>query len=278
MSVLTLKEVVLKYNIAPTKKLGQNFLFDLNLTRKIASFAGDLTKNMIIEVGPGPGGLTRSIIERGAVHLVVIERDIRCIAALEELQSMHPGILHIINDDALTLKEEDIVSTKAKIIANLPYNIATTLLFKWLHKIELFESLTLMFQKEVAMRIAAKPRTKEYGRLSVAAQFLCDIEVNFDIPPTAFFPPPKVTSTVITLTPKKTPYLDVTFTEIENITKILFANRRKMLRSAMKTNFVNGEDILADAKIAGTRRAEELDIEDFCTIIKSINNLGVRVK
>ena len=278
MSVLTLKEVVLKYNIAPTKKLGQNFLFDLNLTRKIASFAGDLTKNMIIEVGPGPGGLTRSIIERGAVHLVVIERDIRCIAALEELQSMHPGILHIINDDALTLKEEDIVSTKAKIIANLPYNIATTLLFKWLHKIELFESLTLMFQKEVAMRIAAKPRTKEYGRLSVAAQFLCDIEVNFDIPPTAFFPPPKVTSTVITLTPKKTPYLDVTFTEIENITKILFANRRKMLRSAMKTNFVNGEDILADAKIAGTRRAEELDIEDICTIIKSINNLGVRVK
>lgn len=278
MSVLTLKEVVLKYNIAPTKKLGQNFLFDLNLTRKIASFAGDLTKNMIIEVGPGPGGLTRSIIERGAMNLVVIERDIRCIAALEELQSMHPGILHIINDDALTLKEEDIISKKAKIIANLPYNIATTLLFKWLHKIELFESLTLMFQKEVAMRIAAKPRTKEYGRLSVAAQFLCDIEVNFDIPPTAFFPPPKVTSTVITLTPKKTPYLDVTFAEIENITKILFANRRKMLRSAMKTNFVNGEDILADAKIEGTRRAEELDIEDFCTIIKSINYFGVGVK
>lgn len=197
----SLKSVIKQYDLLPKKNLGQNFLLDQNITDKIVKASSMKSGDNILEIGPGPGGLTRSILALNPTKLTAIEQDSRCIKILEELKLIYPQ-LTIVNGDALKIYEQDLVPAKTRIIANLPYNIGTVLLLKWLDNINYWSSLTLMFQKEVVERIVAEPCTKDYGRLSVISQILCDLEWHFDLKPEAFFPPPKVTSSVITLKPK----------------------------------------------------------------------------
>jgi 16S rRNA (adenine1518-N6/adenine1519-N6)-dimethyltransferase len=196
-----LREVIRRHDLAARKSLGQNFLLDLNLTRRIARAAAPLDQGAVVEIGPGPGGLTRALLLEGASHVTAIERDQRCIAALGELAAAFPGRLTLVDGDALALDPASLAPAPRKIVANLPYNIATALLLRWLPNIAAYESLTLMFQKEVAQRLAAAPRSKEYGRLSVMTQWLCDVRPLFDIPPRAFVPAPKVTSTLMRQSP-----------------------------------------------------------------------------
>jgi 16S rRNA (adenine1518-N6/adenine1519-N6)-dimethyltransferase len=257
----SLSTILKSYNILPDKKLGQNFLLDQNLTDKIARQAGDLSKNIVLEIGAGPGGLTRSLLKYGAKKVIAVERDNRCILALKELQNHYPDRLEVIAGDALAIEEEKILTGPAKIIANLPYNISTVLLFKWLAKIQLFDCLTLMFQKEVADRIVAEPGNKQFGKISVMAQNLCETISHFDISPLAFFPPPKVTSTVISIIPRSQPICKVSQDELSNLCNILFQQRRKMLRVTLK-NLLNEQAIMA-LGIKPTSRPEELTIEQF---------------
>lgn len=267
-----LKEVVISLGIDPKKALGQNFLFDLNLTKRIARAAGDLKSHTIIEIGPGPGGLTRALLEEGAEKIVVIEQDSRCIPALNEINQFYHNKLFILNQDALLYKEEDLNKTDIKIIANLPYNIATVLLFKWLDKIHLFSSLTLMFQKEVADRIIAQPGCKAYGRLSVMTQFLCKVEHQFDINPQAFYPPPKVTSSVLNIYPRKQPFSAIKKSSLELICKLVFNQRRKTLRVSLKQLVDNPERLLQQANIDSSLRPEQLTLEQFCQLTEAYQN------
>ncbi len=250
------------------KSLGQNFLLDLNLTAKIAHAAGDLTGKNVIEVGPGPGGLTRALLDTNATSIHAVERDDRCVAALQDVVAAAGGRLVLHADDALKTDMASLCPAPRVIVANLPYNIATPLLIGWLGEIGAFDSLTLMFQREVAARIAAKPRTKDYGRLSIIAQWLTEVEIKFDIPPAAFTPPPKVTSTVVRLTPKKrgdTVPLDV----MERVTAAAFGQRRKMLRQSLKQLGCNVEKLLNAAGIPPTARAEEIDIAGFVRLAQT---------
>lgn len=271
--MLSLTEVVKKYNLRTKKSLGQNFLLNESLTDKIVGFAGDLKDKRVMEIGPGPGGLTRSILKQSPEKLVIIDMDERCIEALKELQQ-EPGYenkLELVHGDALLINETDYLEPKIKLISNLPYNIGTVLLFKWLDKIEIFESLTLMFQKEVAERICAKPRTKDYGRVSIMAQFLCETKKHFDVKPTAFVPPPKVMSSVISLYPReKLPVDGVDLSKLSRLCKLLFGNRRKVIRSTLKNVSVNGKEVLEKLGISDTKRPEELTVEDFAKISKEI--------
>ncbi len=264
-----LRDVISRYGLQAKKSLGQNFLLDLNLTGRIARAAGDLSDYTVLEVGPGPGGLTRALLAQGARHVVAIERDPRCIAALGELGDACPGRLTVVEADALEIAERELLAAPAKVIANLPYNIATPLLFKWLDVLELFDSLTLLFQKEVAQRIAAEPRTKPYGRLSVRAQWQCRVKLLFDIPGRAFTPPPKVTSTLIQLIPRPTPLAPADSRALEKVVAACFGQRRKMLRSGLKCLTETPEALLAAAGIQGTARAEELGIEEFCALARA---------
>lgn len=244
------------------KSLGQNFLLDLNLTAKIARAAGNLGGKNVIEVGPGPGGLTRALIDTEALSVHAVERDDRCVAALQELaEAAGPRfILHA--EDALKIDYESLCPAPRAMIANLPYNIATTLLIGWLKNAHLFDSMTLMFQKEVAERITAQTRTKDYGRLSVIAQWLCHAAKAFDLPPEAFTPAPKVTSSIVHLKPK--PRTDkVSFETMEKLTAAAFGQRRKMLRQSLKTLIPDAERFLAEAGVPPTARAEEIDIAGF---------------
>lgn len=269
-----IKEILKSYNIAADKSLGQNFLFDGNLTDRIARCSGTLEGKHVIEIGAGPGLLTRSILAAGAKNVTAIEKDKRCFDALNDyLVPKADNRLIVINEDALRGDIYDKIEGKAKIIANLPYNIATELLFLWLEKIEKFESLTLMFQKEVAMRIMAFPKSKEYGRLSIKAQLICEIEHEFDIPPTAFFPPPKVTSTVITLFPRKQPLASVNLHTLDKICKATFGQRRKTLRSSLKQLCKNPAKLLEIANIEENRRPEELSIVEFCNLANNFDGL-----
>lgn len=263
-----LRETVEKYGIFTKKSLGQNFLFDLNLTAKIARSAGNLEGKTVLEIGAGPGGLTRNILAHGAAKVIAVEKDKRCAEALKELAQVSDNKLVIIEADALKIDEKEICSTdnKCKIIANLPYNIATELLFKWLDRIYLFESLTLMFQKEVAERIMAKPHTKEYGRVSILSQLVCEVRKEFDIPPEAFFPPPKVTSTVITMIPQEKNLADVNMDNLRKILAASFNQRRKMLRNSLKQIMAEPEKTLYAAGISPESRPEELSIEKFCRL------------
>jgi 16S rRNA (adenine1518-N6/adenine1519-N6)-dimethyltransferase len=271
----SIKDVLKLYNLNADKKLGQNFLFDANLTDKIARCKGTLDGKTIIEIGPGPGLLTRSILNAGADKVIAIEKDERCINALNDYLVPHSdNRLQIINADALKTDLYDKVDKKLTVIANLPYNISTELLFLWLDNISKFENLTLMFQKEVAMRIMAKPRTKDYGRLSIKAQLLCDIEHEFDIPPSAFFPPPKVTSTVITLTPRKAALAKVNMQTLDKVCKATFGQRRKTLRSSLKQIVSNPSDILKNVSIDDNKRPEELSIEEFCNLANELYKLN----
>ena len=259
-----LRLVIEKHGIAPTKALGQNFLLDLNLTRKVARGAGNLKGVTVMEVGPGPGGLTRALLIEGA-NVIAIERDQRCIPALEEIAAHYPGRLQIMSADALAINPADILPKdgSGKIISNLPYNIGTELLTRWV-AIEqwppCWASLTLMFQREVAERIAATPDDDAYGRLGVLCGWRTEAHILFDIPARAFTPPPKVTSSVVHLLPRAVP-LAAELGAFETITRNAFGQRRKMLRQSLKP--VGGEALLQAANIEATRRAETLSVAEF---------------
>lgn len=263
-----LRDVIARYGLSAEKSLGQNFLLDLNLTGRIARCAGSLQGETVIEIGPGPGGLTRAILDAGAAKLIAIEKDTRCLPALADIAAAYPDRLTVVNDDALEIDETALFDGKAKIIANLPYNVATPLLIKWLNRRERFSSLTLMFQKEVSDRITAVPSTKAYGRLSILCQWLCETKREFDISPRAFTPPPKVTSTVVTLRPFAAPAYPADQAVLEKVVAAAFGQRRKMLRASLKPLGKPTEDMLEKAGITPTRRAEELTVEEFCALAR----------
>nr|WP_316653454.1 16S rRNA (adenine(1518)-N(6)/adenine(1519)-N(6))-dimethyltransferase RsmA [uncultured Gellertiella sp.] len=275
-----LRDVIARHGLDAKKALGQNFLLDLNLTQKIARTAGPLAGATVIEVGPGPGGLTRAILALGATKLVVIERDSRCIPALQEISGHYPGRLEIIEGDALKTDFAALAQAHAqdgapvKIIANLPYNIGTQLLVNWLlppggqrRSPPFWESLTLLLQKEVVQRIVATEQDDHYGRLGVLTGWLADADAAFDIPPQAFTPPPKVTSTVVHLTPKPAP-LACEAEKLERVTQAAFGQRRKMLRQSVKS--LGGEALLGRAGIDPSRRAETLSVEEFVALARCL--------
>lgn len=232
-----------------------------------------MTGASVIEIGPGPGGLTRALLQTEAAHVYAVERDDRCVAALQEVITAADSRLTVIPDDALKIDYAAIAPTPRKLVANLPYNIATTLLVGWLEKLDLFASLTLMFQKEVAERIVAVPRTSDYGRLSVIAQWLCHAEKKFDLPPAAFTPPPKVTSSVVHLVPRHDRTDAVAFATMEKVTAAAFGQRRKMLRQSLKSLGIDTEKLLAAADIPGTARAEEIDIAGFVRLATAFQEM-----
>jgi 16S rRNA (adenine1518-N6/adenine1519-N6)-dimethyltransferase len=264
-----LREVIARHGIAAKKSLGQNFILDLNLTRRIARAAGPLDHVTVIEVGPGPGGLTRALLAEGARQIVAIERDPRCLAALGELSSRYPGRLELVAGDALELDPATLCEPPRKIVANLPYNIATALLLRWLDRIGEYQSLTLMFQREVAERLVAAPRSPAYGRLSVIVQWLTEPKILFDLPPRAFVPPPRVTSSVVSLTPRGNPLAPAAKPVLERVTASAFGQRRKMLRSSLKSLGLPVETLLAPTGIAPTARAEELSVAQFCALARA---------
>ncbi|HEX5452430.1 MAG TPA: 16S rRNA (adenine(1518)-N(6)/adenine(1519)-N(6))-dimethyltransferase RsmA [Stellaceae bacterium] len=269
-----LRAVIARHGIAARKSLGQNFILDLNLTRRIARAAGPLNGADVIEIGPGPGGLTRALLAEGARRVVAIERDPRCLAALEELALRYPGRLHLVAGDALALDPAALSNSPRQIIANLPYNIATALLLRWLDGIGDYRGLVLMFQREVALRLVAAPRSPAYGRLSVLVQWLTEPKILFDLPPRAFVPPPKVTSSVVRLTPRAAPLAPAEKAALEQVTAAAFGQRRKMLRSSLKALGVPPEPLLAAAGIPPTARAEELSVEDFCALARAVSAIA----
>ncbi len=265
-----MREVIARHGIAAQRRLGQNFLLDLNLTRRIARAAGPLDAANIIEIGAGPGGLTRALIAEGAAHVIAVERDPRCLAALGELAAACPGRLEVVAGDALDLDAAALAAAPRKIVANLPYNIATALLLGWLDRIGAFDSLTLMFQREVALRLVAEPRSKAYGRLSVMTQWLAEPRILFDVPARAFVPPPKVTSAVVAVTPRPAPLAGASKPMLERVTAAAFGQRRKMLRSSLETLGVPVEPLLAAAGAPPTARAEELTVAQFCALARAL--------
>ncbi|MDE1172695.1 MAG: 16S rRNA (adenine(1518)-N(6)/adenine(1519)-N(6))-dimethyltransferase RsmA [Parvibaculaceae bacterium] len=268
-----LRSVIERYGLDAKKSLGQNFLLDLNLTGRIARAAGLVAGAEIIEVGPGPGGLTRALLAEGAAKVIAIERDRRAIPALEEISAAYPGRLQIIEDDVLEVDMRALAGgRKPKIVANLPYNIATVLLVRWLQSEPwppYFSSLTLMFQKEVGERIVAKPSSSAYGRLAVLAQWRTQARMLFDIDRRAFTPPPAVTSTLVELIPRPVPLAEADPRILEKVVAAAFGQRRKMLRSALRALTPDAEALLAAAGIEPTRRAEQLSVEEFCRLAEA---------
>jgi 16S rRNA (adenine1518-N6/adenine1519-N6)-dimethyltransferase len=264
-----LREVIQRHGLSARKALGQNFLLDLNLTGKIARAAGDLAASTVVEIGPGPGGLTRALLFSGAAKVIAVERDERCLPALEEISAHYPGRLEIVSADALETDLSGLVAgpeRPVRIVANLPYNIGTELLVRWLTPAgwpPFYASMTLMFQREVAERIVAKPGTDAYGRLGVLAGWRTEGHILFDIPRQAFTPPPKVTSSVVELVPRETPLI-TDLAALERITRAAFGQRRKMLRQSLKP--LGGDTLLAAAGIDGTRRPETLSVAEFVTL------------
>jgi 16S rRNA (adenine1518-N6/adenine1519-N6)-dimethyltransferase len=268
-----LRAVIATHDLAAKKSLGQNFLLDLNLTARIARAAGDLAGFNVIEIGPGPGGLTRGLIYTNAQKIFAVERDDRCVAALQSLAAAANGRLELIAEDALKIDYDALCPAPRAIVANLPYNIATVLLLGWLEQAHLFEHFTLMFQKEVAERLSAVPRTKEYGRLSVITQWLCTVETKLELPPSAFTPPPKVNSTVVHITPRKNRHDAFSFNTMEKLTGAAFGQRRKMLRQSLKGLNVDHMRLIAEAEITETARAEEIDIAGFIRMATVLEKL-----
>lgn len=265
-----LREMIAAYGLAARKSLGQHFLLDLNVTARIARAAGDLSQGTTIEIGPGPGGLTRALLDAGAAQLIGIERDPRAVALLETLASAYPGRLQVLSADALAVDAGSLGTAPRRIVANLPYNIATVLLLRWLRQVASFESLTLMFQKEVVDRLAASPGGKNYGRLSVITQWLCSVKPLFTLPREAFTPPPKVASTVVRLTPRPLPLAVARMTTLERVTAAAFGQRRKMLRSSLKSLRLDTEQVIAQAGVVETARAEELTVVEFCALARVV--------
>ena len=265
-----LREVIQTHGLAAKKSLGQNFLLDLNLTSRIARSAGPLQGYDVIEVGPGPGGLTRALLACGAERVIAVERDNRCIRALEEISTHYPGRLEIVEGDALEMNWQSMITRKSRIVANLPYNIATPLLVGWLSETgwpPFYASLTLMFQKEVAERICAQPGDRNYGRLGVLSGWRTQAHKLFDVSPKAFTPPPKVTSSIVHLEPRERPY-ECDLKSLEKLTRAAFGQRRKMLRASLKP--FGGAALLEKAGIIPTCRAEEIDIAGFVRLANLI--------
>lgn len=268
-----LREVIAAHGLTAKKSLGQNFLFDLNLTRRIARAAGPLENTTIYEVGPGPGGLTRALLAEGAAKVVAVERDERCIPTLEEIARAYPGRLKIVQADALKLDERALFKGEpVRVAANLPYNVGTALLVRWLTCETwppFWQSLTLMFQREVAERIVAKPDTDAYGRLSVISQWRAKPKILFDVARQAFTPPPKITSAIVRFEPLAEPIAPCELRDLEKVTEAAFGQRRKMLRQSLKQIAPDAEVLLTTASIDPTRRAETLSIAEFAALTRA---------
>ena len=269
-----LRQVIATHQLSARKSLGQNFLLDLNLTAKIARAAGDLTGSDVLEVGPGPGGLTRGLLAEGARRVLAVEKDARCIAALNEIAAAYPGRLEIIEGDALEIDATARLKPPIRIVANLPYNVGTELLTRWLDPPEwppFWESLTLMFQREVAERIVARPGSKAYGRLAILAQWRSDARIVMELPPEAFTPPPKVRSAVVHLTALPEPRYPAPAKVLQSLVARAFNQRRKMLRASLKGVAPDIEDRLLAAGIQPTDRAETVDLEHFCALARTLD-------
>ena len=268
-----LREVIHRYGLRAKKSLGQNFLLDLNLTARIARAAGPLDDVAVVEIGPGPGGLTRALLAAGARQVIAVERDSRAVAALEDVAARYPGRLEIIAGDALDFDPRPLLGgAPARVVANLPYNIATALLVRWLTLDPWppwYDRLVLMFQREVAERIVADPGCKSYGRLSVLAGWRCEAHILFDIAARAFVPPPKVTSSLVSLIPRKAP-LACERHALEQVTEAAFGQRRKMLRQSLKTLGADPLALLEAARIEPTARAEEIPPEGFVALARAL--------
>jgi 16S rRNA (adenine1518-N6/adenine1519-N6)-dimethyltransferase len=272
-----LKEQLKEQGLFANKALGQNFLLDEGITDRIAQAAGALEGRQVVEIGPGPGGLTRALLARGAAQVTAIEKDSRFTPLLALLGEAYPGAFTLHPGDALKVEVTSLVPAPRKIVANLPYNVATPLLVGWLHRIaaerSAFESLTLMFQKEVADRIIAAPDSSDYGRLSVLCQWLCETSVALHLPPSAFLPPPKVWSSVVVLIPRPEPLAPASLVWLERVVAAAFGQRRKMLRGALKGLPVAADLLLEQAGIDGTRRGETLSVEEFCLLARTAEAL-----
>ena len=269
-----LRDVIAAHDLFAKKSLGQNFLFDLNLTGRIARAAGPLDGATIYEVGPGPGGLTRALLAEGAAKVIAVERDPRCLPALAEIADAYPGRLEIISDDALALDETKLFPKGgARIAANLPYNVGTAILVKWLTAERwppFWQSLTLMFQREVADRLVAKPGTDAYGRLSVLAQWRTKPKILFDVARSAFVPPPKITSAIVRLEPLAEPVAPAEMKILERVTQAAFGQRRKMLRQSLKSIAEDAEGLARAAGIDPTDRPEQLTVEQFAALAREV--------
>ena len=270
-----LREVIARHDLVAKKQLGQNFLLDLNLTAKIARMAGDLTGFDVLEIGPGPGGLTRGLLAEGARRVLAVEKDSRAMGALAEIAAAYPGRLDVINADALTLDTSTHLSAPIKIVANLPYNVGTELLIRWLTPPQwppFWHSLTLMFQREVADRIVAKPGSKAYGRLALLCQWRADPRIVMSLPPEAFLPAPKVHSAVVHITALPEPRFAANPKTLERLTAAAFNQRRKMLRASLRGLAPDIEDRLIASGIQPTQRAEEIGLEQFCALARSLDH------
>ena len=270
-SLPPLRETIATHGLDARKRFGQHFLLDLNLTRRIARAAGRLAEGTTIEIGPGPGGLTRALLLEGASRVVAIEVDPRAIEALAELREASDGRLEVIAGDALAIAPATLGPAPRRIVANLPYNISTALLIRWLHAAEDVADMVLMFQKEVVDRLAAVPRTKDYGRLSVLAQHVCEVRRLFDVAPSAFVPPPKVISSVAQLTPRPAADRLADLAPLERVTAAAFGQRRKMLRGALSSLFADPVAVLEGLGLAPTARAEELAVADFVRLAAALD-------
>jgi 16S rRNA (adenine1518-N6/adenine1519-N6)-dimethyltransferase len=267
-----LRETIAAHGLDAKKRFGQHFLLDLNLTRRIARAAAPLDEGTLIEVGPGPGGLTRALLLEGARHVVAVEVDARAFGPLLELQAAAGGRLELIEADALDVALKDLGPAPRRIVANLPYNVSTVLLVRWLHAATDIADMVLMFQREVVDRLVAEPRTKDYGRLSVLAQHVCEVRRLFDVAPTAFVPPPKVTSAVARLTPRLPTARLADLRPLERVTAAAFGQRRKMLRGSLAGIFTDPVATLERLGLRPTARAEELSVEDFVRLAGALDN------
>jgi len=273
-----LRDVVARYGLDAKKTLGQNFLFDLNLTARIARAAGPFENTTVVEIGPGPGGLTRALLAQGA-HVIAVERDARCLPALAEIAAHYPGRLTVVEGDALEIDVAELARAhglrgRARICANLPYNVATALLTRWIEAEpwpSVFDRYVLMFQKEVALRIVATPAQRaDYGRLAVLCGWRARARILFDVSPAAFTPPPKVTSSVVELVPDPSP-LECEAATLSRVTQAAFGQRRKMLRQSLKSLGVDAAELLAAAQIEETKRAEEIDVAGFVALANALS-------
>jgi len=258
-----LRETIAAHDLDAKKRFGQHFLLDLNLTRRIARAAAPLNEGTVIEVGPGPGGLTRALLLEGAASVVAVELDRRAIGALRELEAAADGHLALVEADALQVEPAALGPAPRRIVANLPYNVSTPLLVRWLHAADELTDMVLMFQKEVVDRLVAAPRSKDYGRLSVLAQHVCEVRRLFDIPASAFVPPPKVVSSVARLTPRPAADRLADLRPLERLTAAAFGQRRKMLRGSLAGLFGDPTAVLTELGLSPTARAEELSVADF---------------
>lgn len=268
-----LRDVIDSFDLRARKSLGQNFLLDLNLTSKIARQAGDLTGCDVLEIGPGPGGLTRGLLAQGARKVLAIEKDARCLPALQQIAQAYPDRLQVIEGDALDVDPSEHLTPPIRIASNLPYNVGTELLIRWLSPKEwppVWQSLTLMFQREVAQRIVAEPGSKAYGRLAILAQWRCEARIVINLPPEAFSPPPKVSSAVVHLTALPEPRYPADFKTLQRVVAAAFNQRRKMLRASLKGVAPDIEDRLIAAGLKPTDRAEQISLEGFCALARQI--------